>query len=164
MMTKTEKNDIFLISMRIMPNSRIGQLIKLILCFLILLHTALVVLSLSSCNSKKEEIPVIPPVTSPLSGGYIGYGVITSSFTHVLSDPSDNSESLGYLRRGSLVKILRRQLINTSDGFISWVYVDDSEQDSAGTSPAHSGWLKEEVMEIYSSQGQARTAAETILK
>jgi len=156
-MTNIKKKVIFLISMRVVLKSCFGQLSSAVFFLFLSL------LSFSSCNSNKEETPVIPPVTSPLSGGYIGYGVITSSFTHVLADPSDNSESLGYLRRGSLVKILRRQLLNTTDGFISWVFVDDSEQDLPAAG-AHSGWLKEEVMDIYSSHGQARTAAEFMLK
>jgi len=139
--------------------SRLGQLSFLTLNLIIFIFT--------SCNSNKEEIPVIPPVTSPLSGEYIGFGVITSSFTHILADPSDNSGSLGYLRRGSLVKILRRQIINTSDGYVSWVYIDDSGYDSnnsAGSAAFQAGWLKEDVMEIYSVEGQAKTAAEFILR
>jgi len=137
----------------------LGQLSFLILIFFIFMF--------ASCNSNKEEISVIPPVTSPLSGEYIGFGVITSSFTHILTDPSENSGSLGYLRRGSLVKILRRQIINTSDGFVPWVYIDDGENDSqnlAGPAVIQAGWLKEDVMDIYSAEGQARTAAEFILR
>ncbi|MCL2276354.1 MAG: hypothetical protein FWC21_00505 [Treponema sp.] len=145
--------------MRIILKCRFGQLSFKIMAVLILI--------LSSCSSNKEETPVIPPVTSPLSGEYIGFGVITSSFTHILADPSDNSGSLGYLRRGSLVKILRRQIINTSEGFISWVFIDNGAHDSnnqAGPSAFQAGWLKEDVMDIYAVEGQARTAAEFILR
>ena len=114
----------------------------------------------TGCNNRKEEIPVIPPVTSPLSRDYIGFGVITSSFTHITAEPSENSPSIGYLRRGSLVKIIRRQTIKTQNNFVSWVLTDENTHDSA----APSGWLKEEVMNIYDNENQAKTASETMPK
>ncbi|WP_461253492.1 hypothetical protein [Treponema sp. R8-4-B8] len=107
---------------------------------------------LFSCDSKKEEIQVIPPITSPLSGDYIGFGVITESFTHLTADPSQDSPSIGYLRRGSRVRIIRRQIIKTQDGFISWVLTDGQQQ----------GWLKENVMDIYNNENQAITASELL--
>lgn len=109
---------------------------------------------LFSCSSNRDEGPVIPPVTSPLSRDYIGFGVITTSFTHVNEDPAENSRSLGYLRRGSLVRIIRRQVIKTQEGFVSWVLTDGN----------HQGWLKEEVMDIYNNESQARTASESMSK
>jgi hypothetical protein len=114
----------------------------------------IIILALSSCVAKKDEAPVIPPVTSPLSRDYIGYGVITSSFTHITADPSETSEPIGYLRRGSLVRIIRRQIIRTRNEFVSWVLADGNPY----------GWLKEEVMDIYDSEDQAKTASETMPK
>jgi len=109
---------------------------------------------LCSCLLKKEESPVIPPETSPLSQDYIGYGVITNSFTHITADPSEDSPSQGYLRRGSLVRIIRRQSVKTGNVFVSWVLIEDSQY----------GWLKEEVMDIYSSENQAKTASESMTR
>ena len=106
------------------------------------------------CTLKKEETPVIPPVTNPLSRDYIGFGVITSSFTHINSDPADDSPSLGYLRRGSLVRIIRRQDVKTANSFQSWVLIDGE----------YYGWLKEEMMDIYSSESQAKTASEANIR
>ncbi|MCL2809404.1 MAG: hypothetical protein FWD24_04980 [Treponema sp.] len=122
------------------------------LAFIIVLTLSLI--TLGSCFGNKDEAPVIPPVTSPLSKDYIGFGVITASFTHITVDPADNSSSLGYLRRGSLVKVIRRQLNRTPEGFVYWVLVNGEQQ----------GWLKEEVMEIYINESQARTASESMLK
>jgi len=113
---------------------------------------AVFLILLCSCETKKEEINVIPPVTPPLSGEYIGFGVIKESFTHINTDPSQDSPSLGYLRRGSRVKIVRRQIIKTQDGYISWVLIDGQQQ----------GWLKEDVMDIYSNENQAVTASELL--
>jgi hypothetical protein len=131
--------------MRITLKHSLGQLF-------FLLSLALFLLLSSSCDVKKEEIPIIPPVTSPLSREYIGFGVITDSFTHITADPAQNSPSIGYLRRGSCVRIIRRQIIKTQDGFISWVLTDGNQQ----------GWLKEDVMEIYNNENQAITASELL--
>jgi hypothetical protein len=105
-----------------------------------------------ACGVKRDDSPVIPPVTSPLSRDYIGFGVITDSFTHIMTYPEDNSPSLGYLRRGSLVKILKRQIVRTNNRFTSWVFIDE----------VHRGWLREDVMVIYDSESRARTASESI--
>lgn len=131
--------------MRITVKNSFGQL------FLLLFTAAL---ALSSCAAKKEELPLIPPETSPLSHDYIGYGVVNNSFTHVTADPSEDSPSQGYLRRGSLVRIVRRQAVKTGNVFVSWVLVEDTQH----------GWLKEEVVDIYSSESQARTAAESMTR
>lgn len=120
-----------------------GQLF-LILCFM----------ALCACGNRREETAVIPPVTSPLSRDYIGFGVITESFTHVVADPAQDSPSFGYLRRGSVVRIVRRQTIKTGNTFQSWVLIDDQQH----------GWLMEEVMEIYDSESMAKTASESMLK
>jgi len=129
--------------MRIVLIRGFGQLL-ILLCIVLL----------SGCGINREEIPVNPPVTSPLSRDYIGFGVITDSFTHVTADPSDNSNTIGYLRRGSVVRIIRRQSVRTASGFISWVLTDDTQY----------GWLKEEVMVIYENESQAKTASETMLR
>jgi hypothetical protein len=117
-----------------------------------ILGQLLLLLVLCTCTAKKEEASVVPPVTSPFSKDYIGFGVITESFTHVLSDPSEDSSSIGYLRRGSLVKILRRQTIKKANVFTSWVLIEGNRH----------GWLKEEVMNIYDNENQANTASESM--
>jgi len=128
--------------MRITFKHALGQLF--------LLH----ILALSFCTANKEESPIIPPVTSPLSRDCIGFGVIKDSFTHVMLDPAEDSNSTGYLRRGSLVRIVRRQAIRTQSGFVSWVLIEEQEH----------GWLKEEVMDIYENESQARTASESMVR
>jgi len=141
--------------MRIPAKYTLGQLTFLLLFFCLFL----------SCAAKEDALPVVPPVTSPLTGGYIGFGVITESFTHISLDPLENSASMGYLRRGSLVKVLRRQILNVSGNFISWVLIDaEQSSSSSGRIEVLQGWLKEEVMEIYNNESQARTAVETMLR
>jgi len=137
--------------MRITAKYIFGQLTKKSFCFLFIICNCLLVF-LGSCSANREDIPVIPPVTSPLSREYIGIGVITASFTHVTAETSENSESLGYLRRGTLVRVIRRQIIRTPEGFISWVLIDGETQ----------GWLREDVMDIYNNESQARTASEVM--
>jgi hypothetical protein len=129
--------------MRITVKHTIGQLLLL-----------LAVMSVMACNARKDEAPVIPPVTSPLSRDYIGYGVITASFTHITSEPAEDSSSLGYLRRGSLARIIKRQTVRANGVFELWVQVEG----------AQNGWLREDVMDIYNSESQAKTASESILR
>jgi len=124
----------------------------------------LIIFNFSACKANREEKPVIPPVTSPLTREYIGFGVITSSFTHLTEDPAEDSRSLGYLRRGSLVRIIRRQVIKTQDVYVSWVLTDGKQDESEGERLPAPGWLKEDVMEIYDNESKARTASESILK
>ena len=126
-------------------------------------------LNLASCKLNREEKPVIPPETSPLSRTYIGFGVITTSFTHINEDPIDESRSLGYLRRGSLVRIVRRQVVKTQDTYVSWVLTDGRQETmesytSETETNSVSGWLREDVMEIYDNESQARTASEAMAK
>jgi len=127
--------------MRITVKHGLGQLL-LVLCFA----------ALCACVKKTEENPVIPPVTSPLSTGYIGFGVITASFTHISAEPAEDSESIGYLRRGSLVRVLRRQTVKSGGAFASWVLTEGNQR----------GWLKEEVLDIYENENQAKTASDTM--
>jgi len=129
--------------MRITANRVYGQL--LVFC---------IFLTLCACRAKNEDIPVIPPVTSPLSRDFIGFGVVTVSFTHITSEPAGDSPSSGYLRRGSLVRILKRRQIKTANGFTSWVLAEGSQQ----------GWLKEDVVDIYDNESMARTASEALSK
>lgn len=113
---------------------------------------------LFSCTSKKEDaLNIIPPVTSPLSGDYIGFGVITESFTHITESPNEVSVSAGYIRRGAVVNIIKRQAVKTDSGFISWVLIEENADVSAA-----SGWLKENVMMIYDTKSQAETASESM--
>ena len=142
-MTKKVKEVIFFINMRITLKHTLSQLLA-----------AFGILALCACSANKEEIPVIPPVTSPLSRDYIGFGVITSSFTHITAEPSQDSQDIGYFRRGSLVKIIKRRTIKTEGGFVSWVFTDGNQQ----------GWLREDVMDIYDSEDQAKTASELMSK
>jgi|TergutMp193P3_1026864.scaffolds.fasta_scaffold114643_1 hypothetical protein len=115
---------------------------------------------LTSCNGKKEETPVIPPLTSPLSRSFIGYGVVNVSYTRVTAQPEEDipgddgfaAASPGYLRRGSVVRILQRRLVRNQEKLDPWVLVDGSSI----------GWLKESLVDIYDSEPQARTASESM--
>ena len=169
-MTKNIKKAIILINMRITVKRHFGQLhaVNLTVICLFFISAAFFAVNASSCKANREEKPVVPPVTSPLTRDYIGFGVITTSFTHINEDPADDSRSLGYLRRGSLVRIIRRQVIKTHEEYVSWVLTDgkhDAEQQYQDSLPYYTqGWLKEDVMEIYSNESQAKTASESMVK
>jgi hypothetical protein len=163
-MTKTAKTVIFLISMKlklILPRSQAYGVI-----FLLFFLTA--------CSGKKEETPVIPPLTSPLSQSFVGYGVVNVSYTRVTAAPEEDglesdgggeitaSGSASYLRQGSVVRILQRRQVKSQDKLESWVQVDGSGTGSAGGTSAGLGWLRESLVDIYDSEGQARTASEAM--
>jgi hypothetical protein len=112
---------------------------------------------LAACGGKTGEIPVIPPPSPPLSRPVIGYGVVNVSYTHVVEEPGEGGVSLGYLRRGALIRILERRAIKLGDHADSWVLTE-------GTSPQgrYRGWLRESVVDIYDNEFQADTAAESM--
>jgi hypothetical protein len=106
-----------------------------------------------ACGGKTGEIPVIPPVTPPLSRPVIGYGVVIVSYTHLVREPGEGGIALGYLRRGSLIRILERRIIRPGENAESWVLVERPQGQDRG-------WLKESVVDIYDNEFQANTAAE----
>jgi len=110
---------------------------------------ALVCLSLTLCRQKKEENPVIPPLTFPLSQSYVGYGVINVSYTRVSASIEDSGASVGYLRQGSVVRVIERRLVKNEGKTETWVLIEGSAK----------GWLKESLMDIYDNESQAETAA-----
>jgi len=121
-------------------------------------------LLISACSRKKDEKPVVPPLTSPLSQTFIGYGVVNVSYTRVAAQPEEDAitgqfaedppetVSPGYLRRGSVVCILQRRLVKSQEKPESWVLVNGS----------CTGWLKESLVDIYDTEAQARTASEAM--
>ena len=113
----------------------------------------------TGCLRGSEELPVIPPATHPLSREYIGFGVVNVSFTHLLNESGSTGVSLGYLRRGTVVRIIeRRHIINRGSEEI-WVFVEGNYQ---GEGSVSSGWLPETALLIYDSESRANTASRTM--
>jgi len=92
---------------------------------------------------------VSPPLTFPLSQSYIGYGVINVSYTRVNAGIEESGASTGYLRQGSVVRIIERRMVKNEGKTETWVLVEGSAK----------GWLKESLMDIYGNESQAITAA-----
>ncbi|MDR2922822.1 MAG: hypothetical protein LBU85_05720 [Treponema sp.] len=113
---------------------------------------AFVLLSLIACNLKKEEKPVSPPPTFPFSQSYIGYGVINVSYTRVSGSIEESGSSAGYLRQGSVVRVIERRLVKNEGKTESWVLVEGSAK----------GWLKESLVDIYGNENQAVTASNSM--
>ncbi|GHT73383.1 hypothetical protein FACS1894124_1670 [Spirochaetia bacterium] len=109
-------------------------------------------LAVVSCDKESRELAIVPPVTPPLSRSVIGYGVISVSYTHVVAEPNQSGLSLGYLRKGSIVEVLQRRLVNRGGSGEAWVFVEGS----------YRGWLREDVIQVYDNEGRARTAAESL--
>jgi hypothetical protein len=113
-----------------------------------------------SCSKGAGELPLIPPTTDPLNREFIGYGVVNASFIHVSTGPGQEGVSLGYLRKGALVRILERRAVPNRQNVELWLLVDAE----APTSPDGkiSGWLSEQDADIYDNEGRARTASKAM--
>jgi hypothetical protein len=106
-----------------------------------------------SCERSSGEAGIVPPPTDPLKGGAIGYGVVNASYTHVVDAPDPKGASLGYLRKGAVVKIIeRRSVRNQGPVYTSWVYAEGSAR----------GWLPERVVDIYDNESMAITASRSM--
>jgi hypothetical protein len=153
-MTKNKKTVIFLNNMKIEKKHPRRQAYSAVFAFFLIVACSAV--CGAACSGKREEIPVVPPLTSPLSQSYIGFGVVNVSYSRVTAQPGEDipaeNSSQGYLRHGAVVRILRRQIIKTHEKSESWVQVE-------GTSD---GWLKEALVDIYNSESQAQTASESM--
>jgi hypothetical protein len=115
---------------------------------------------LLSCNRNTEEIPLIPPATNPLTREFIGYGVVNESFIHVVREPRQNEASLGYLRKGSLVKIIERRALTNRGNVEIWVLVD---AEYTGTPEGKiQGWLMENTLNVFDTESRALTASEAM--
>ena len=103
----------------------------------------------------------MPPVTFPLTREYIGFGVVNSTFTHILSEPGPGGVSHGYIRRGTVVRIIERRQVNTRPLPELWVL---TEVDFQGSGAISRGWLEEAAVEIFDSEDKASTASKTMIQ
>ena len=113
----------------------------------------------SGCNRSVNQLPVLPPVTHPLAREYIGYGVVNVSFTHFFDAPGTGGVSKGYLRRGTVVRIIERRPVTLGGNQVLWVFVEGNYQ---GTSSVSQGWLQEEDLDVYENESRAMTASRAI--
>ena len=116
-------------------------------------------LFLSGCRRSSEELPVMPSATNPLTREYIGYGVVNVSFTHLLSESGPSGVSQGYLRRGTVVRIIERVKLSSRGNSVSWVLAESNYRSPGAVS---SGWLEESDLVIYENENQANTASKTL--
>jgi hypothetical protein len=126
--------------MRVGVSSYYGQVLVFIAAF-----------TLEACSHRVDEMPFTPPPIPPLTRFVIGYGVISNSYTPMQNDPTPESVSLGYLRRGSVVEVLERRIITTRGVPKAWILVNTT----------YRGWIREEGVQIYVNEAQAITASES---
>ena len=109
-----------------------------------------------SCRNGRNESPVLPPPTSPLSRPYIGFGVINASYTRINTEPGEGADSSGVLRRGTVVLIRERRQMRIGAGgrMESWLLVEETS----------SGWLRESFVDVFDNEPQARTASQTMIR
>ena len=113
----------------------------------------------SGCRRSSEELPVMPPITHPLAREYIGFGVVNVSFAHVLSEPGPSGVSQGYLRRGTVMRVIERRQVTNRGSSQLWVLAEGNYQ---GSGTISSGWIEEAMLEIFNSERQANTASRSM--
>ena len=126
---------------------------------LLILCSLLYISALTGCSRSSNESPVLPPETRPLAREFIGFGVINVSFTHLLDEPGTDGASLGYLRQGTVVRILERRRVINRGVTELWVLAEGNYQGQGNISR---GWLQESVMEIFDNESRANTASRAI--
>ena len=162
--------------MRVGFFSGYGQAVALMAC-------CFFIPAMSGCRGSSEELSVVPPVTNPLTREYIGYGVVNGSFPHLLSEPGSGGVSKGYVRRGTVVRIIERRSIVNRGSSESWVLVEgnyEGNSDSAGISNSAEindsvgindstgsggliqGWIQEAMVQIYDNESRAKTASKAM--
>jgi hypothetical protein len=91
--------------------------------------------------------------------------VVNVSFANLLSDTGPKAVSQGYIRRGTVVRVVERAHINDKGIIESWVLAESNYQapSTSGASGGVSrGWLKETSLLIFDSESQANTASKTM--
>ena len=126
---------------------------------------ALFISFVPGCSRSQDEVPVTPPATHPLVREYIGYGVVNVSFTHLLNEPDASGVSLGYLRRGTVVRIIERKPVINRGVSESWVLAEENSQ-GALNAPAQGsssrGWLQETTLDVFDNESRANTASKSM--
>jgi hypothetical protein len=116
----------------------------------------LIISLVSSCDRSSRDLFVTPPASNPLTRNYVGYGVVTVSFTHLLSEPAPTSSSEGHLRRGTVLRVIERRQVTNQGNSQSWVL---AETDYLPPAAISRGWLLETNVQIFDRQSRALTAS-----
>jgi len=117
---------------------------------------------MTACNTRRDEKPVIPPLSSPLSQQYVGFGVINVSYTRLMRLPEEDNErntSSGHLRRGAVVSIHERRIIRNNNLMETWLLVEENINDQRVQ-----GWLRESLVDVFENELQAHTASNSMLR
>jgi len=109
-------------------------------------------LLLTACGGRRNETPVLPPETAPLSQSYVGYGVINVLYTRLSVEATADGPASGHARMGTVVSIHERRLVRVGGGVESWLLVEGESK----------GWIPEDLVDVYANVSQARTASEAM--
>jgi hypothetical protein len=122
------------------------------------------VMAASSCSRYRNDSEIVLPETPPLTRSAIGYGVISSSYIHILESRGEGSVSLGILRKGTIVKIIERRPLVIKGTREMWLLASAPESQGEDFTDNFSGWMPENQLRIYDSLAQAETAAVSMLQ
>ncbi|MCL2599833.1 MAG: hypothetical protein FWD88_01435 [Treponema sp.] len=110
------------------------------------------ILMFAAACLERNETKVLPPETAPLSHDYVGYGVINVMYTRLSMETTADSAASGHARMGTVVRIHERRLVREGGRNESWLLVEGESR----------GWIREELVNVYTNISQARTASEAM--
>jgi hypothetical protein len=121
--------------------------------FLLFTAFALASLGLGSCSRLREGSLKLE--TNPILTGGIGWAVVKEAYVRLKEGPSDSTQDLDHLRRGSVVRLDTRDFGTSGDA----AKPDQREVWYGIESEGSKGWVRETELDIYDSRSQAERAA-----
>ncbi len=112
------------------------------------------IFSSSSCFLSSPEKELRPPATFPLTRATLGYVLITDTYTQLLDSLGKNSVSLGVLRKGAILPVFERSIVQNENKAERWILVMAQEK----------GWIRESSGLLFATEAQAKTALNSMQK
>lgn len=121
--------------------------------FFLFAFLVLAVLGMASCSRLREGSLKLE--ANPILTGGIGWAVVKDAYVRLKEGPSDSTQDIDHLRRGSVYRLDAREF-GTGDDQAG---PDAREMWYGVEAEGAKGWVRESELDIYASQAQAKKAA-----
>jgi len=120
-------------------------------CVAVVFLAAVLLVACDKGYSRFMKLPADPAVSSG-----IGWGMVNMAYATMRSEPTQNSEAVTVIRGGTVFRCLERKIDAAGEdlGGLWYRYNDGSSR----------GWLHDADIKLFSSEEQARKAAQTQMK
>jgi hypothetical protein len=112
----------------------------------------LIILVLVSCTKPVEHKPIVLPYTPILSSGS-NWGVVISNYSRVKESPSESSDMLTSLTKGTVVEVLFLSRTLENDEIISWYHTNIE---------GSKGWIMKDDLKVFELREEAADYSEGI--